>query len=396
MAQVLPLDACPQYSVVQVNYQAPKHECCLIASPWQPTVGPYDLVRLHGTINGRRVRVLIDDGSTHNFLNYTLVKKLRLPQDPSTHSYVVSLMNGSDKDVWDTEVRDVSLEVQGHTMKLDFHVMNMTRADVVLGRNWLFGLGSSLSRSYQHNTLAFEDNGVHVLLIGERDVPPSPLICTTEVQVLAKHNEIEEAYFCYVLSPFLSTSEFTSFENDCVVDNMFMESNMVMTTPSLSSKESSSASHASRDPLSSHIQHAMHKLLKDYDDVFPTDLPAGLPPERAVTHGIDLIPGSKPISKPPYRLNASEASEVERQLEDYVQRGFIRPSSSPWASPILLVKKKDGSMRMCVDYRGVNAITIKNKYPLPRVDELFNQLNGVRCFSKIDLRLGYHQVCIQP
>ena len=120
--------------------------------------------------------MLVDDGSTHNFLNYKLVKKLCLPQDPSTHSYVVSLMNGSNKDVWDTEVRDVSLELQRHTMKNDFHVMNMTRADVVLGRNWLFGLGSSLSRSYQHNTLAFKDNGVHVLLIGERDVPPSPLI----------------------------------------------------------------------------------------------------------------------------------------------------------------------------------------------------------------------------
>ena len=87
---------------------------------------------------------------------------------------------------------------------------------------------------------------------------------------------------------------------------------------------------------------------------------------------------------------------MERQLEDYVQRGFIRPSSSPWASPILLVKKKDGFMRMCVDYRGVNAITIKNKYPLPRVDELFDQLNGARYFSKIDLRSGYHPVRIQP
>ena len=141
---------------------------------------------------------------------------------------------------------------------------------------------------------------MHVLLIGERDVPAFPLICTAEVQVLAKRNEIEEAYFCYVLSPFLSTSESTSFENDCVVDNMFMESNMVMTTP-LSSKESSSASHASRDPLSSHIQHAMHKLLKDYEDVFPSDLPAGLPPPvRAVRHGIDLTPRSEPISKPQY------------------------------------------------------------------------------------------------
>ena len=156
---------------------------------------------------------------------------------------------------------------------------------------------------------------------------------------------------------------------------------MAMTTPSLSPKESSSASHASHDLLSfstSHIQHEMHKLLKDYEDAFPSDLSVGLPPERAITHGIDLIPRSKSISKPPYRLSASEASEVERQLADYVQRGFICPSSSPWASPILLVKKKDGSMRMCVDCHGINAIMIKNKYPLLRVDELFDQLNGVR------------------
>ena len=121
----------------------------------------------------------------------------------------------------------------------------------------------------------------------------------------------------------------------------------------------------------------MHKLLKDYEDVFPSDLPAGLPPKRALTHGINIIPGSKPISKPPHHLNASEASEVEWQLADYVQRGFIWPSLSPWASPILLVKKKDGSMRMCIDYRGVNAITIKNKYPLPRVDDLNSMVRGI-------------------
>lgn len=108
-------------------------------------------------------------------------------------------------------------------------------------------------------------------------------------------------------------------------------------------------------------------------------------------HDIELIDGCKPVSRPPYRLSASEASEVEKQLADYVQRGFIRPSTSPWASPILLVKKKDGSMCMCIDYRGLNALTIKNKYPLPRIDELFDQLHGARYFNKIDLRSGYHQ-----
>ena len=121
----------------------------------------------------------------------------------------------------------------------------------------------------------------------------------------------------------------------------------------------------------------------------------GLPPERAIEHSIETMSDTKPISKPPYRLSHAEAAEVEKQLTDYVSRGFIRSSSSPWASPILLVKKKDGAMRMCVDYRALNAVTIKNKYPLPRVDELFDQLHGASYFTKIDLRSGYHQVRIR-
>ena len=134
----------------------------------------------------------------------------------------------------------------------------------------------------------------------------------------------------------------------------------------------------------------LSSLLNEFRDVFPADLPDGLPPSREVDHPIEVIPGSKPVSKPAYRLSHSEAQEVERQLAEYVRKGFIRPSSSPWASPILLVKKKDGSMRMCVDYRSLNQLTIKNKYPMPRIDELFDQLTGARYFSKIDLRSGYH------
>ena len=101
------------------------------------------------------------------------------------------------------------------------------------------------------------------------------------------------------------------------------------------------------------------------------------------------------VERPPYRLSHSEALEVERQLVEYLKKGFIRPSSSPWAVPILLVKKKDGSMRMCVDFRALNQLTIKNKYPLPRVDELFDQLGGARYFTELDLRSGYHQIRIR-
>ena len=316
---------------------------------------------------------------------------------PNSHKYVVSLMNGIDTDVLDIEVKDVFLEVQGHTMKLDFHVMHMTRADVVLGREWLHSLGSSLTRSYQHNTLAFEGNGVHVSTMGEIKVPATPLICNTELSYLIQRNEIEDLRFCYFMSPSFSHVENVSCDDDTVGQSSLSD-NVTHIMTSLLLKEPSSAMHSSNVNLSSNqtnVTSLVQKLLNDYKDVFPADLPPGLPPDCTITHGIDLMYGSKPVSHPPYHLSASEASEVEKQLADLIQHGFIRSSTYPWAAPILLVKKKDGSMRMCIDYRGLNAFTIKNKYSLPRIDELFDQLNGAQYFTKIDLRSGYHQVRVR-
>jgi len=133
----------------------------------------------------------------------------------------------------------------------------------------------------------------------------------------------------------------------------------------------------------------------EYPDVFPEDLP-GMPPDREVEFSIELIPGTAPISKRPYRMPPAELAELKTQLHDLLEKGFIRPSTSSWDCPALFVKKKDGSLRMCVDYRPLNAVTVKNKYPLPRIDVLFDQLAGAKVFSKIDLRSGYHQIKIQP
>lgn len=135
-------------------------------------------------------------------------------------------------------------------------------------------------------------------------------------------------------------------------------------------------------------------LLSTYKDVFPSDLPTGLPPSRVIDHRIDIIPGTSPPSMPTYRMSPSELDELKKQLADLVSHGFIQPSKSPYGAPVLFVKKKDGSSRMCVDYRALNKVTIKNKYPLPRVDELFDRLRGAKYFSKLDLRSGYHQVKI--
>jgi hypothetical protein len=132
----------------------------------------------------------------------------------------------------------------------------------------------------------------------------------------------------------------------------------------------------------------------EYPDVFPEEL-SGMPPDRDVEFVIELMPRMAPISKRPYRIPPNELKELKEQLKVLLDKGFIRPSSSPWGCPTLFVKKKDDSLWMCVDYRPLNEVTVKNKYPLPRTDILFDQLLGACYFSKIDLRLGYHQIKIR-
>ncbi|GKE49289.1 putative nucleotidyltransferase, ribonuclease H, partial [Tanacetum coccineum] len=132
-------------------------------------------------------------------------------------------------------------------------------------------------------------------------------------------------------------------------------------------------------------------VVREFSDVFPEDL-SGLPPQRQVEFRIELVAGAAPVARSPYRLAPSEMQELSGQLQELQDKGFIRPSHSPWGAPVLFVKKKDGSFRMCIDYRELNKLTVKNRYPLPRIDDLFDQLQGSRYFSKIDLRSGYHQL----
>ncbi|KAL0540096.1 hypothetical protein IC582_024325 [Cucumis melo] len=135
-------------------------------------------------------------------------------------------------------------------------------------------------------------------------------------------------------------------------------------------------------------------VVREYPDVFPDEL-LRLPPPREVDFAIELEPGTASISRAPYRMAPAELKELKVQLQELLDKGFIRPSVSPWGAPLLFVKKKDGSMRLCIDYRELNKVTVKNRYPLPRIDDLFDQLQGATVFSKIDLRSGYHQLRIR-
>jgi hypothetical protein len=129
--------------------------------------------------------------------------------------------------------------------------------------------------------------------------------------------------------------------------------------------------------------------------VFPEEVP-GMPFERKVEFSIELIPGTAPISKRAYRVPGPELVELKKHIDELLEKGYIRPSTLPWVAPVLFVETKDGTKRMCIDYRALNEVSVKNKYPLPKIEDLFDQLRGASVFSKIDMRLGYHQLRIWP
>ena len=135
-------------------------------------------------------------------------------------------------------------------------------------------------------------------------------------------------------------------------------------------------------------------IVREFLDVFPEELPC-IPLEREVDLAIEIVPGTVPMSRAPYRMAQTELKELKSQLQELLDKGFIRPSVSPWGAPVLFVKKKDGTLRMCIDYQQINKVTVKNKYPLPRIEDLFYQLKGAGVFSKIDLRSGYYQLRVK-
>jgi hypothetical protein len=153
--------------------------------------------------------------------------------------------------------------------------------------------------------------------------------------------------------------------------------------------------------IASTLHHTTAQNLEDipvaceFSDIFPEDLPR-MPPDWDVEFVIELQPGMAPISRRPYKMTPKELPELKVQLNELLDKGYIHPSFSPWGCPALFVKKKDQSLRLCVDYRPLNAITIKNKYSLPRIDILFDQLVSAKVFSKVDLHSGYHQIKIRP
>ncbi|KAI3707060.1 hypothetical protein L6452_25248 [Arctium lappa] len=242
------------------------------------------------------------------------------------------------------ETDDVVSEIDGNSFGVDLLPTAIGGFDVVIGMDWFVRHKADIFCSKKMIQVPLPKNGV-VTSYGEKGKRSNPIISSLKARKF-----LEKGYPSYL--PY-------------VVD---------------ANKEKKSVEDV--------------EVVQDFPDVFLEDL-LGLPSERQVEFQIDLTLGAAPIAHTLYRLAPTEMKEMMTQLQELLEKGFIRLSSSPWGASVLFVKKKDGSMRMCIDYRELNKVTVNNKYPLPRIDDLFDQLQGAGCFSKIDLRSGYHQVRVK-
>ncbi|KAL0541480.1 hypothetical protein IC582_021525 [Cucumis melo] len=292
---------------------------------------------------GHYALVLFDSGSSHSFISSAFVSHARLEVEPLHQILSVSTPSGECM-LSKEKVKACQIEIAGHVIEVTLIVLDMLDFDVILGMDWLAANHASIDCSRKEVTFnppsmasfKFKGGGSKSLPQVISAIRASKLLSQGTWGILASVVDTREA------------------------------------DVSLSSEP----------------------VVRDYPDVFPEELP-GLPPHREVEFAIELELGTVPISRAPYRMAPAELKELKVQLQELLDKGFIRPSVSPWGAPVLFVKKKDGSMRLCIDYRELNKVTVKNRYPLPRIDDLFDQLQGATVFSKIDLRSGYHQLRIK-
>lgn len=324
--------------------------------------------------------VLIDSGASCCFISADLCQNESIQKALVKQAVPIELATGMKTKAQFVAV-DLMLEMGNYNGQGNFVSVPLKGCDAIIGMNWLNTYNPHID--WTQRIMTFNHNGRKYSVPGLA-ADPSKAAGETVAMAVESPSQTSQSTLSLVFHPHHASVPLVSSRNiqrlmqkdevDCVI------------LAHLQVPESASPS-SSSDPLVS-------SLLSHYADIFPSELPHELPPSRSVDHRIELTQSSPPNPRSVYRMSPSELDELKKQLDELLAAGFIQPSTSPFGAPVLFVKKKDGSMRMCVDYRDLNAITLKNRYPLPRIDELFDRLKGASYFSKIDLRSGYHQVRI--
>ena len=335
------------------------------------------LLRVQGTICRKPATILIDCGSSGDFIDAAFVRRHQLVIQPSS-SQQVKMANGSEVPT-EGELSQARLHIDSFGDSVTLTALPLhCQYDAILGMPWLRRHNPHID--WQQSTIELKQKDSQQT----HTVDASASLDSTSTSTSPRLNLITPKRLKKQCRQGL-----VDYERCFMV---LIQPHEPASLPSVLNHLSSSSSSA---PISL-LATAEAAILKNYSDVFASELPIGLPPSRDVDHRIELLPGSTPPSRPTFRMNPRELDELKKQLDELLKRGFIQPSTSPYGAPVLFVKKKDGTMRMCVDYRALNSITVKNKYPLPRIEELFDRLHGAKYFSKIDLCSGYHQIRIAP
>ncbi|KAJ9519727.1 hypothetical protein QJQ45_013405 [Haematococcus lacustris] len=332
-------------------YLEPRFQITKLATTQPDAQSESALLIFAGNYKGQPVRILVDGGATASFIDSEFCMRHDLHTAEKHDPDHIRLADGHQQES-SAMIPEARFRMGSYKGEQTLHCTRLHGFDIILGKPWLAHINPRID--WKHNIMTFQHAGKkHTLR-----APPAPrdpdldkyTISTAGLRVAVRTKQ-----------------------------PMFM----VSITPA-------------DQPAENHQVMDCTPVLKEFTSVFPEDLPSGLPPARAVDHRIDLEPNKRPPVRSTYAMSTLELAELKQQITEMQEKGFIRPSTSPYGSGVLFVRKKDGTFRMCIDYRPLNRITIKNRYPLPRIDNLLDRLHGASVFSKIDLRQGYHQIRIAP
>ncbi|KAG7579311.1 Integrase catalytic core [Arabidopsis thaliana x Arabidopsis arenosa] len=320
-------------------------------------ISGYRTMRVKGTHDKKTLFILIDSGSTHNFIDSAVARTLGCKID-STGLTRVSVADGRKLKV-DGKITEFTWKLQSTGFQSDILLIPLQGIDMVLGVQWLETLGR-ISWEFKKLEMRFKINNQKVLLHGLKEGS----VREVKAQKLQKlqDNQVQLAMLCV-----------QEFQED--------EGQEICSLNTLACEEGEES--------------GVDAIVSAFPGIF--EEPTDLPPFRAQhDHKIKLLEGSNPVNQRPYRYAVHQKNEIDKIVEDMLQGGTIQVSSSPYASPVVLVKKKDGTWRLCVDYRELNGMTVKDRFPIPLIEDLMDELGGSSVYSKIDLRAGYHQVRMDP
>ena len=381
------------------------------------------LLILKGRCNGTAARCLIDSGATSDFVAKEFVVRHGMKSSSSGLKHSVTLANGSRQD-GSLQMNSAQLGIGGLRERRTLRVTELKgRFDIILGQPWLSTYNPNID--WVAHTVTVQRHGKTINLPIKTEAADETFVSTISAKQLEKSARRGEEIFIGLLDELVDSAATSKAATQTKKDNATTDKGCSMgCIPSHEDKDSmgysstqlnepadieescmataetkevmeklDAALHEATEGLSPNLKQTIDKALREYRDVFKP-LPPGLPPKRAHDHHIDLEPGSVPPKQITYKMSPLELEEVKKQLADYLERGWIQPSKSPYGAPVIFVRKKEGTLRMCVDYRALNKQTVKNRYPLPRIEELLDQLHGAKVFSKLDLTSGFHQVRI--